>query len=135
VLAQADVESYYADYRTPATTYHLPSGDSYSRPLETPEVKIRPASNAERARAAIRGARRGEVQLPRVPEAVDASVGNVVGVQTIPAVSPVGDPVMDLNRGATRANQPASKSRRVDKSVGVSFWLIRCRMDMPDIGH
>ena len=63
-LAQAGVESYFADYRGGVTTYYLPSGESLAIPLATPSTERPDTFDAAGVLAAIRGAQRGDVKYP-----------------------------------------------------------------------
>jgi uncharacterized protein YbcV (DUF1398 family) len=63
-LMEAGVESYHADYRLPATTYYLPTGETHMIALHAPDVEIPPAFDGAALQAVIRGAQRGEVKYP-----------------------------------------------------------------------
>ncbi|MES2283960.1 MAG: DUF1398 family protein [Pseudomonadota bacterium] len=63
-LMQAGVESYFADYRAPSTTWYLPSGESYCVKLAAPAVAIPAEFDAAAVQAAIRGAQSGKVKYP-----------------------------------------------------------------------
>lgn len=64
LMVQAGVESYAVDYRLRTTTYYLPDGDSCSLELETPDIAIGQAFDAEAIKAGIRGAQQGVVKYP-----------------------------------------------------------------------
>jgi uncharacterized protein YbcV (DUF1398 family) len=63
-LIEAGVEAYFADYRSNATTYYLPSGETHQVPLQPPATPIAQDFGAAQVQAAIRGAQRGEVMYP-----------------------------------------------------------------------
>ena len=63
-LTEAGVEAYFADYRSNATTYYLPSGQTHAVALQPPATPIADAFDAAGIQAAIRGAQRGEVMYP-----------------------------------------------------------------------
>lgn len=63
-LAAAGIESYQADYRTPATTYYAPAGHARVLPLHAPDIEIPDVFDQQALQAAIRGAQRGEVKYP-----------------------------------------------------------------------
>ena len=64
-LAEAGVESYYADYRQATTTYYLPDGSTARLALNVPDVTISEIFDAKQIQAAIRGSQRGEVKYPQ----------------------------------------------------------------------
>ncbi len=61
-LIDLGVESYVADYRTGATTYYLPTGETHAVELIAPEVQIPEVFNISGVQAAIKGAQSGEVK-------------------------------------------------------------------------
>lgn len=64
-LTEAGVEAYFADYRSEATTYYLPSGETHEVALPPPlATPIAEAFHSAGIQAAIRGAQRGEVMYP-----------------------------------------------------------------------
>jgi uncharacterized protein YbcV (DUF1398 family) len=63
-LAEAGVESYFADYRADATTYYLPDGQTHAVALAPPDVPIAAAFDATALQQAIRGAQAGRVTYP-----------------------------------------------------------------------
>lgn len=63
-MAETGVESYHADYRTAASIYYMPDGDTCVVPLEMPDAAIPPRFDEAALKAAIRGAQRGEVLYP-----------------------------------------------------------------------
>ncbi len=63
-LIEAGVESYFADYRRRTTTYYLPSGETHSVQLASPDITIPSRFDTAAIQAAIRGAQRGEVKYP-----------------------------------------------------------------------
>lgn len=64
-LAEVGVESYYADYRSGATTYYLADGECMAVGVPQPDVGIPTPFDAEAVRRAIRGAQRDEVRYPQ----------------------------------------------------------------------
>ncbi|BCM24481.1 DUF1398 domain-containing protein [Methyloradius palustris] len=67
-LMNAGVESYFADYRSPSTTYYLPSDENIRLILKVPQLKIAHVFDKEAIQNAIRGAQRGEVKYPQFLE-------------------------------------------------------------------
>lgn len=63
-LTEAGVEAYFADYRSNATTYYLPSGETHAVALAPPATAIAGAFDTTGIQAAIRGAQRGEIMYP-----------------------------------------------------------------------
>jgi Phage envelope protein len=63
-LAQAGVESYFADYRAQLTTYYSPAGDTYSIKLNIQPQSVVKEFSKDDIQAAIRGAQSGEVKYP-----------------------------------------------------------------------
>ena len=61
-LMSVGVESYYVDYRLGQTIYYLPSGETHSVKLVTPEVAIADAFRVDGVQAAVRGAQSGVVK-------------------------------------------------------------------------
>jgi uncharacterized protein YbcV (DUF1398 family) len=58
------VESYRVDFRERASTYFVPSGDSYRVSIHTPAVTIGDHFDAVAILEGIRGSQRGEVKYP-----------------------------------------------------------------------
>ncbi len=67
-LSEAGVEAYFADYRSNATTYYLPGGETHAVALQSPATPIAQGFDAAGVQAAIRGAQRGEVMYPEFLE-------------------------------------------------------------------
>jgi uncharacterized protein YbcV (DUF1398 family) len=75
-LTEAGVEAYFADYRSNATTYYLPGGETHAVALQSPATPIAQGFDAAGVQAAIRG----EVMYPEFLELSRAAgcVGYVV---------------------------------------------------------
>ncbi|MDP4074416.1 DUF1398 family protein [Acidovorax sp. A1169] len=67
-LTEAGAEAYFADYRSNATTYYLPGGETHTVALQKPATPITQGFDAAGVQVAIRGAQRGEVMYPEFLE-------------------------------------------------------------------
>jgi uncharacterized protein YbcV (DUF1398 family) len=67
-LVAQGVESYRVDFRQRSSTYFLPTGESYTVALATPNLPIGDVFDKEAIVAAIRGSQQGQVKYPEFVE-------------------------------------------------------------------